>query len=188
MTLLAIGYLARVEERAALRIERPWVSSHRWSIGTSLVHLLYSPVDYHSFLLLSTEWQQILPFLAQIGCNLETRNLQRETPFLLAASYLNFRCIQELSIQGVDTSVRNANGDCAFDIVLSQYEGINRDRTSDLCMTIMALFTAGCDPHASSMWKTARNLWYGSVWNTCESAFQNLGWTTQEIDELVNNN
>lgn len=74
---------------------------------------------------------------------------------------------------------------CAFEIVLSQYRRTYRDRSSDLCMTIMALLTAGCDPYASSMWTIARYLWYDSVWDICDTAFRNSGWTTQEIDELV---
>ena len=185
MTLLAMNYSARVEEYAHISIPRPWV--------TSLVHLLYNPSESCMDLLLSAEWQQILPFLAQIGCNLELRNGAGQTPFLLAASYLNFRCINELSKQGVDTSVRDASGRCAFDIVIRQYQRTYRGRSSDLSTTIMALLSAGCDPHASSMWSIARDVWKGdvwkdSVWGTCKSAFRNLGWTTQDIDELVDNN
>lgn len=187
MTLLAVEHSARIEECAGLVTGRPWVSSYHMRNDASLVHLLYNPFECDYFLLLSAEWQQILPFLAQIGCNLELRDHNGQTPFLLAASYLNFRCIQELSKQGVDTYVRDASGKCAFDIVLSLGGRTYQDRSSDLCMTIMALLTAGCDPHTSSMWTAARKLWHGSVWNICESAFRNLGWTTQEIDELVDN-
>jgi hypothetical protein len=159
MTLLAMDYSARVEECADLKVRRPWEGPSYMRAGTSLVHLLYDPSDVDPYLLRSAEWQQILPFLAQIGCNLELRNGEGQTPFLVAATYLNFRCIQELSKQG-----------------------------ADFCMTIMALLTAGCDPRTSSKWAKVQELWPGSKWDLCDSAFRALGWTTQDIDELVDNN
>lgn len=145
MTLLAMDYSARAEKCTNLKIKRTLVSSHR---GINLVHLLYDPSGCDESRLSSIEWQQILPFLVQIGCDLEMKNPERETPFLLAASYLKFRCIKELSKQGVDTSVKDACGNCAFDVVTSRYRDTywNRDRSSDLSMTIEALLTAGCNP------------------------------------------
>lgn len=181
MTLLAIDYSARIEECVVPGDERTF-------FGRSLVHLLHEPFPLiHRSRLLSVEWQQIIPFLSQIGCDLESTNRRGQTPFLVAAACLNFRNIRVLSRQGVDMSAMDRKGRCAFHVMLNQDWTVCSDRASDLRMTIVALVASGYDPRKSSKWTTARNLWRdgGTVWRTVQSAFRDLGWTDQEINELL---
>jgi hypothetical protein len=186
MTLLTMEHFARVEECVAPKDGEICLSEYLEHLGTSLVHLLHEPSHLvHKSRLISAEWPQILPFLSKIGCSLETRNRDGRTPFLVAASDLRFSNILELSKQGVDISVRDTEGHCAFDLVLSQDWKTCSRRSSDLHMTIMALIAAGCNPRESSKWAIARELCPASIWNSCESILRNIGWIAQDIDELT---
>lgn len=187
MTTLAMQYSARVEERVAPSSRKPLLRTHLTHLGISLVLLLHEPsLLIRRSRLISDEWQQILPFLTQIGCSLTSDKYPHDMGciFLTAASSLNYKCIQELSKHKIKTSVTDSKNRCAFEIVLSKSRKVRLAWSFDIWMTIIALLSAGCNPSQACQ---SRFCSRRSILGICESTFQRLDWTVDEIDKLMEN-